>query len=343
MPAKKMKKNTNTPRQYDVAVIRALAITFVVAFHAYGMMYAEHFPKLKDAYHSIYFLPNQCYFINIAMPMFVFISGYLFSYLLAKGKYPTFIGLVENKAKRILLPYFCFGLIMMATTNDFHPMALLHGGYWHLWFLPMIFWCFIVAYLQNRISFKGNLVWVGFIFVLSFTLPLGERFLPRVLGLHNLTQWYCWFYLGGLVFTYKDKLTSILKNKIVLFSLLTIYVIINALSPTEYGDDYWYSELSQLSIILFLWYIAHIIKWERLPFINSILSLSNYSYGIYIFHNWIQLYLISKTTQRLLPLDRWATDHTILFPLCFFALSLVISYYLTMFTLKTRVGRFLIG
>lgn len=29
----------------SIAIIRAFSITLVVAFHAYGMMYANHFPK----------------------------------------------------------------------------------------------------------------------------------------------------------------------------------------------------------------------------------------------------------------------------------------------------------
>lgn len=57
----------------DIAFIRAIAIIMVVAFHAYGMMYAAaHFPALKDTYYQMYFTLNQCVFINIAMPMFVF-------------------------------------------------------------------------------------------------------------------------------------------------------------------------------------------------------------------------------------------------------------------------------
>ena len=44
--------------------------------------------------------------INYAMPLFIFISGYLFPFLWRKGKYQDFWNLVKNKAKRILLPYF---------------------------------------------------------------------------------------------------------------------------------------------------------------------------------------------------------------------------------------------
>ena len=130
-------------RLLDISLLRVISIVAVVAFHVYGMMYADHFPKSKDLYHQIYWTWNQCGLINIAMPMFVFVSGYLFAFLMRKGKYPTFGALLKNKIKRLLLPYFVFGLIMMATTGNFRPLDLFSGCYWHLWFLPMIFWCFI--------------------------------------------------------------------------------------------------------------------------------------------------------------------------------------------------------
>ena len=150
----------------DISILRSLSIIIVVFFHVYGMMFADHFPATKELYHSIYFTFNNCWIINIAMPMFVFISGYLFYYQLQKGKYLTFIPLVKKKFTRILIPYFIFGLIMMATTGAFHPFELLHGGYWHLWFLPMIFWFFIISYFLKGVATWNKGILVAFIIIL---------------------------------------------------------------------------------------------------------------------------------------------------------------------------------
>ena len=81
----------------DIALIRVLCIVTVVFFHCYGMMYYDFFPKSSGTYKSLYWTINQCIFINIAMPMFVFISGYLFKYLLSIGKYPTWGNLLKKK------------------------------------------------------------------------------------------------------------------------------------------------------------------------------------------------------------------------------------------------------
>lgn len=200
-----MNSNQTNGKLYDVIVLRFVAIIIVVAFHAYGMMYADtHFPVLKHIYYRLYFTWNQCVIVNVAMPMFVFVSGYLFAFLWRKGKYQNFWELVKNKAKRVLLPYFIFGLVMMATTNNFHPLTLLYGNYWHLWFLPMLFWCFIVAYFLNKyfVSLQSQVIIACVSFVLSLFFP----FFPKILGFQYITRWFCWFYLGIIIYNYKDKL-----------------------------------------------------------------------------------------------------------------------------------------
>lgn len=323
----------------DISILRSLSIIIVVFFHVYGMMFADHFPATKELYHSIYFTFNNCWIINIAMPMFVFISGYLFYYQLQKGKYLTFIPLVKKKFTRILIPYFIFGLIMMATTGAFHPFELLHGGYWHLWFLPMIFWCFIISYFLKGIATWNKGILVAFIIIL-FALSLLGQFLPRIMGLHNITVWYCWFLLGGVVYLFDNQINKALKRTRIHWILLSLYIFVNLFKPTPYGEHTWYLVISQICIIIAVWYCFHNMG---LKYFHVLIPISKYSYGIYIFHNWIALYLISRTAQHLFPLTKWATNHTVLFPLCFFVITMGISFILSWGLLKTKTGRFLIG
>ena len=70
-------------------------------------------------------------------------------------------------------------------------------------------------------------------------------------------------------------------------------------------------------MIISLWYLCNRVNWEKQTWAQPIISFGNYSYGIYIFHNWIQMYLISSTAQRLFPLERWAREHIRLFPAIF--------------------------
>ena len=63
----------------------------------------------------------------------------------------------------------------------------------------------------------------------------------------------------------------------------------------------------------------------------------------FIFHNWVEMFMISRTAQRLILLDYWAIEHTTLFPLLFSLMAFIISWGLTWLLLKTRFGKFLIG
>lgn len=106
--------NTSVRKQRldNLSIIRGISIIVVVAFHAYGMMYVHFDDATNQMYSQIYEKFNQSVLICIAMPMFVFVSGFLFSYLLSLGKYNTWKELVRKKVYRILLPFLpCFQLV----------------------------------------------------------------------------------------------------------------------------------------------------------------------------------------------------------------------------------------
>lgn len=308
----------------SISILRVFCVLVVVFFHCYGMMYADaHFPHTISVYESLYFVPNQCIFINIAMPMFVFVSGYLFEYLLFRGRYPTWGNLLQKKGIRILLPYFVFGLIFMATTGDWHPLQLLNGGYWHLWFLPMLFWCFIMGYGVHKIKLKIHLELI-FMFV-CFCGTFVPKFIPMLLGLRDITPWFYWFYLGMLVYKYKDVLYLNLSKYKLYLCLFAFYAVMTYLCPTEYGSEKWYSNLAVTGCLVSIVYLMDKVDWSKYKMTAPIVKFSTYSFGIYIWHNWVALMLISKTSQRVFGLPELATNHVILFPLCFSLITLAIS------------------
>ncbi|OUN58392.1 acyltransferase family protein [Alistipes sp. An66] len=331
-------------RLLDISLLRVISIVAVVAFHVYGMMYADHFPKSKDLYHQIYWTWNQCGLINIAMPMFVFISGYLFAFLMRKGKYPTFGILLKIKIKRLLLPYFAFGLIMMATTGNFHPLDLLKGDYWHLWFLPMLLGCFVISYgilgwLQKNLDVFISILVITFILRLSPLLQI----VPKIFGVHNILGWYCWFLLGCFVQTNSYYIVNFLQKYKLYMLLFIIYLIVTILKPTPYGVYTWYLLVAQVSIMLVIWYFFHTLKKDYFNHLAPLISFGKYSFGIYIFHNWIALYLISRTAQKIFPLSDWAMHHTVLFPFSLFVITLFLSWGISWLFLKNKIGRILIG
>lgn len=90
---------------------------------------------------------------------------------------------------------------------------------------------------------------------------------------------------------------------------------------------------------LILWTIVNILlDKDKLHMNKWIREISYYSFGIYIFHEWIAWdichipYVISIMN-----------THYILFPILFSILNFIVSFYLTKYVLMTKVGKFLIG
>ncbi len=167
---------SKTDRLNDVVIIRSLAIIMVVAFHAYYMMFVPaHFPKTMGMYHDMYYTIN-CIILQFRMPLFILISGYLFSHLENdRGKYATFKDLLKNKFKHLVIPFFVFATMFMLTTNDFSWEPYYSWGYSHLWFITMLFWCFIFTRLLSFLPFSKKYWFKAFVLVVFFMLNLWPK------------------------------------------------------------------------------------------------------------------------------------------------------------------------
>ena len=333
-------------------VIRAVAAVIVVFFHAYCMMYAPtHFPDTIEIYREKYYWFNSiCLWFH--MPIFIFVSGGVYGYLYTtKGKYREFWPFVKSKIQRLLVPYVVFAVIFMLTTNAWNWSGLYSGAYSHLWFLSMLFWCFVTICIVNRLNLHG--IWFKvIILLLSFYFLCYGRCTWNFFGVTGMYRWVFWFYLGFVVYSNREEVYNWIKRKVVLvFMLPILYGICMWYMITfvgTYGDEYkcFISEIGFTCAVIWIWFmLCWLVEkfgagWTQCRLIKE---LSTCSFGIYIFHNWVEPFMISRTVQRLLPLADWAANHTVLFPLIFSLLALLISYVMTKMVLMTRLGRALIG
>lgn len=348
----------NKDRLSEPDVIRAVTAVIVVLFHAYGMMYTPaHFPDTVEIYREKYYWFNSiCLWFH--MPLFIFISGGVYGYLYhVKGKYRDTLPFIWNKMKRLLIPYVIFSVIFMVTTNGWSWSGLFSGTYSHLWFLTMLFWCFVGIAVIDMLRpcmlrfFPTPIVHV-LILIISFIGLLLPKLDYNLLGIAYFYKWFFWFYLGYSIYMNRNKVYICIKKTLILPFVL----------PFLYGCCMWYmvtcvgtyggnskcfiSEIGFACIVLWIWYV---LCWLIEKFGTSwtqcwlIKELSLCSFGIYIFHNWIEPFMISRTAQKLLPLADWSANHTVLFPLVFSLLALLISYILTKIVLRTKIGRSLLG
>lgn len=175
---------TNKLYRYDIAILRLLCVAIVVFFHAYDMMF-RHFSESTNAmYLDKYNIPNSVYLINIAMPMFVFISGFLFGGQLMRNEPIKFSKMVKSKFMRLMVPFFVFAVFFMFTQNAVSWKPFYKWTYAHLWFLPMLFWCFVITYfirpliLNNR--YYVSIPTIVVLFAISLTKTWGAIYFPSV-------------------------------------------------------------------------------------------------------------------------------------------------------------------
>ena len=326
-----------------ISILRSLSILIVVFFHVYQFMYVPgHFPQTVNVYEHTYWWFNQCVGINIAMPMFTLIAGYLFVYLYHQGKYQELLPLVKKKALRLLLPFFVFATLMMATVGvPFRPWLLYTGSFQHLWYLPALFWCFPLAWFIEKYVASLTLKLV-ILAIFLFTASC-ESVFPHILGIHNITRWFGWFMLGGMLASYHDTLFLVIKKYHLVIPLLLPFLFQVYLKPLEYGDNTWYSVISVALCLVAIMYLFANMGGRFLKICQPLIWFSKFSFGIYIFHFWVGPYIISSTAKRIFPLEELAASHIILFPLMLTLSVLFVSWFLSWLLLKTRVGRMLIG
>lgn len=344
MENKSLKKNY----RYDIAMLRLLCIVIVVYFHAYGMMYASHFsPETRSLYAGIYEYTNQTFLINIAMPMFVFISGFLFGGQLMRKQPVSFGKMLKGKFMRVMVPFFVFAVIFMFTQNAASWKPFYQWTYSHLWFLPMLFWCFMTTWLLRPLIMSDN-YWVSVpTVILLLVIMIPGKIIPMYFGLHNLNVWIGWFALGAWFFKHESKMTlqhgyRLLKVIVAVGGLAVFYGAMT-LWPQEYGKQTIAGIIATIAAIYALWTLFAWIPWQNLVVTNYLMVASGCSFGIYIFHNWLEAHMVSRTAQRLLPLEEWAQGHTVLFPLMFATTAFILSLGITWVLLKFKIGRKLIG
>ena len=176
---------------------------------------------------------------------------------------------------------------------------------------------------------------------LFFITAVLDILLPRFLGLKSVLVYMVWFMLGICTFDYAPRLIQLLRKYHFYIPLIIIWAFITYYYPTEYGDSNLFSVTSILCALISLYFLFS--QYFNNVSNRVVFIIDKYSFGIYIFHNWIGLYCISRTAKRLLSLESMAKDHIVLFPLVLTIIVLGLSTMVTHFFLKTKVGRLLLG
>lgn len=286
-----------------------------------------------------------------ALEAFVFISGYLFAFQNITLKRTTRLtSLIVNKLKRLILPSIIFSAIYFLLFYEYKGLGNLIysiiNGCGHMWFLPMLFWCFIGLWFLQQVKIEDGwkLAFLLFLNVFCFkSLPL---------QLDRTAVFLLYFYGGYVVYKYSNVIKKSLTFDIMAFSwvvFLIVFILFRSLRDEMIADPnnsrilngliYARKNLIRVlyaSLGLLAFYFTAVYYTQRKSIKVFTVKLASYCFGIYLFQQFFLQYLYYKTSFPTIVGPYWL-------PWLGFAIATLLSYLMAHLLLKTKIGKFLIG
>ena len=341
---------------YEVSIIRPLVIFLLVFLHAFapvtGAWESPEGVSIVPAYVWL------CEFIRgFRIETIALVAGYVFAFQsLDLGRQYAFGGFAWKKFKRLILPCIVFSLIYYflfyfdKTTFAVVPFLLsILSGSGHLWFLPMLFWCFIAIWTIDR--YKLSSWWLLTLLALVSLLPI--PYIP--FGLQRLPHFLFYCYFGYTLYEHREQVIRRLMNARSIVCLAAVYIaltIVNKLCIDPHlaftTESFvmklgWYMLSGACKFIIscsgiLALYLLVSTKTTLPDFVphQAIIDASKVCYGVYVYHQFLYVWLFEHTA-----FPMWVGSYAL--PWTAFAITITVSYILTRLTLKTKTGQFLIG
>lgn len=345
-----MSSNTSNNKQllYEVVVIRLFLIVMLVFYHAFaifsgGWAPIEDYPEIP-----VYDLMDKLSYACL-LETFVFISGYILGYQVRQRGAENVLkakNIFVKKFKRLIIPSIIFSTIYLLMFRDYHQSILtsvyqILCGVGHMWFLPMLFWCFVIVYLIEKIGIKRQ--WA---IVLQF-FAMFMSFLPLPFGMGVALYYVIFFYVGYIL--QKEDIVGSCNIKRWL-PILTISFVIAFLNKMWLGNIADFSligypiadKILYVSLMTFVRFVCASVGIIMLyatfkSFVHRSLSgeysrvLSECCFGVYLFQQFILKAIYESSVPQMI--------NPYILPWTSFVITLILSSWLTIVIRKTKVGR----
>lgn len=248
---------------------------------------------IPDVYHVF----SKVWIYLFHMPLFFFISGYLFSYrgALNNKSYPGFL---NDKFQRLLIPYLIWNLSFIfpkILVSNFivdevsfdpsylfkliiNPRAMIWG---HTWFLAALFLLFVLApvfHLLLNIRRQRMLTWtlvtVGLTILSLFPIE------SSVLALSDLSKNTLFFWIGMMFGQIPTEKIAKNRESTTIFALVLFLTIVFTYIRLDVSDLRAITIVTCLLTIICLFLLPIMFRIE----FDWIDQVGRYSFGIYILH-----------------------------------------------------------
>lgn len=220
----------------DICVIRIILILLLIIYHSLCPYTSPYWDNPQGVNIPVYYWIGR-FSYSCMLETFVFISGVILGFQTKKDeKYLSFNYLVIGKLRRLILPSILFGLIYFMIFMDFSysptvAVKSIFEGVGHMWFLPMLFWCFLFLFIINIIGINRK----GIIPILLIIAVFSS--LPLPLRMSQSMYYFFFFFAGYRVGTNDIDVTKYFTKKMVLFMTIFFLLTFPILAHIRYGYD----------------------------------------------------------------------------------------------------------
>ena len=298
-----------------IEALRTFSLLGVILFHVLAML-ENRLPEEAKTSTLLLLAKLSTYYVNIAVSLFMFISGYLLKRPIDKTQILPF---AKKKLVRLWLPYCAVTVLIMLTSGFFSYENILKGNFWHLWFLTALFWCFMFSIIVDYSSKYALLL-------LPISLVLYLVDIPPILGFYDFMRWYYFFALGALIRQYPSFINWI-ERYYMLVVLVIFYVIVKLYVPFSYRSPSIIHYLAESAIIFPIW-----LLFSRFHFYKSakfFISIGECSMGIYVLHYWFLIYILSSTTFTIFQIPAFIATYPIWTVFVIVGVTFAMSYIAT--------------
>ena len=282
---------------------------------------------------------------------FVFLSGYLYAFQrITLQRTDGFWKLTINKLKRLILPSIIFSVLYFVLFFEYKGVGdavySIINGCGHMWYLPMLFWCFVGGWFLEQVKIKDG--WkMAFLVALNL---LNVISLP--LRISTAVTYLVYFYGGCLVYKHSDKIKNYITPRNLVFSwviFIILFAVFRPLPDILSVDSTCSNAHKALMLVLChvgqliyasvgsaAFYMTAVYFTQHHQLYKNKKKISASCFGIYLFQQFVLQLLYYKTEFSMLVGPCWL-------PWCGFLITILVSFVVSSLFLKTKTGRFLIG
>jgi fucose 4-O-acetylase-like acetyltransferase len=327
----------NTNRLTFIDIARAICIVLVVVGHYVPDNSPNWYLTLRNVIYSFH------------MPLFMFISGYVYSAVQKPVVYKDF---VFNKFKRLIVPYLFVSAVIIfikfltvknmylenpVSLSSLYEIFYLPSAGFFLWFIYVLFLIFLIM------PFVYNTIKLNIFLIVSFVLFLTSMNFTNLFCIAQLKENLLYFVLGCFICT-KPNIKLVIE-KIPIMVFLVFFVIVYVL---KFPDAIWFISLRKLFLavsgIFFIMKMSIRIDKTVNPIKQFFLKLATYSYTIYLFHTTAEG--LVKSVFVKIPIENYLIQDLCFIAKAFFTIACGVIAPIILHKIiisKSRLFSFLIG